>query len=229
VHEESRGRWLVRLALLGAALVVVSLGVVVVGLVVSARMVRAIEAQVEDPTRREAVVRAALGIDRLPQGYHAAWSLDVPLTGSIVLLTSEPAEVVGRRGRPPAGLVAVARLPSERKPGDERSHAWYSGRRDEVLRLLALPGYELATGSIAGRGTRSAGAAELRWLAFEATLGHLGAPSSGLLLVAEVRCPVADDEEQVLVWFRSGHALDEDGAINGELEALAAPLDLCGG
>ncbi len=76
----------------GGCLTLLVLGVLVIGggIFMVGRLVRNVETDMKDPSRRDTRAREVLGVDRLPEGYNAVVALSVPLLADIAVLSDAP-------------------------------------------------------------------------------------------------------------------------------------------
>lgn len=72
------------------AMVVILVAVVGLGIFSVVRWGKNLAEEQSDPNRREAKARAVLGVERLPEGYHAVTAISIPFLADIAMLSDAP-------------------------------------------------------------------------------------------------------------------------------------------
>lgn len=231
MSEEPRSPWLyVGLGCGGCAMLIGLLAMVVV--VGGFRMARGIERDMEDPVARTEKAETLLGAERLPEGYHAVFSLSVPFVFDMVILADRPAVPDEGLAEDTERLFVFVDLIR----GDKRWQDFAEGRGDP-------------SDVLAGQGIRMDRAAEeidqgqfeivggrIDWLSQRGTLTVQDDRFDGLATFLFVRCD-GSKRMRVGVWSNpdphTGIDVDQadyrgTAADPAVVESFVRPFDLCG-
>lgn len=215
---EQQSPW--RYVLIGCVVTIVLASLAVGGcLFLMVQWGREVSQAMRDPEVRRERVLEILGAESLPEGYHPAMALSVPMVMSTVILTGHevpPGEVEGDLGD-----TAFIYLETVGYGQDEAAlRAFFEGRTQDPG-VLADSGIDVELDQIVARGNRQADGAALWYLVQRGDIDAQDFRGDGIGAVVLVDCP--DDERRRFgIWF----VPDPDpGAPLEELDLSGTPAD----
>lgn len=169
-----------------------------------------------NPASRDAASREVLAYDDLPPGYHPMGGYSMPFGSRMAMLSDRdpapgetvtgPADAFGERG-----FVFMA---SRANRGQVREIEEYIAGRSETVSFFAEIDQRFAREEVAGRGSLSAGGAEVEFLAERGRLELTGTARDAILTRLLIDCP-GDERLRVALWFETAPAGASAGGAGG--------------
>jgi len=200
------------------------------------RWAKEVESEMKDPARREAKVKAVLGCERIPDGYHPMVSLSIPLFMDMAMLSDQPPREGGEvRGFDQRGFIYFQMLNPR---FDERGvRDYFEGKTDDasVLRRNGI-NVDVHSKEMLGRGVLEMDGHAILYLAQRGGLHLDHGATEGINAMMLVDCP-DDARMRMAIWFgpdpdpsaRAGsEELRGTPAEEGTLRAFMGHFRLCG-
>lgn len=222
----------------GGCLVIVFVGLILVigGGYFAYRAARQIGEQMKDPVAREAKAEEILGVDNLPEGYHAALAFAPFSLIKMVVLTDEPPNEKGEcEGFEERGFIYMELIglgSQEKKLRELRDY--FEGKTDDAS-VLEEHHIDIDVDEQINRGVFDIGNEEVFYANQRGTVGFKGETMQGITSLQLIDCP-GDERMRFGIWFTSDpdpaapvEQLDLTGtAADPEaLESFLEPFHFC--
>ncbi|HVS02700.1 MAG TPA: hypothetical protein VMT16_08025, partial [Thermoanaerobaculia bacterium] len=167
--------------------------------------VRAVETEMKDPQLRGDKVRAMLGAEELPPGYHPVIAFSVPFLMDTAILSDEPPGEGGEPGEDigEGGIVYVATRGSQKDREELRQVLRGEGGRADILDRVQVGNLDLgsARGEALGRGQLEVRGVTWLWATHRGTVERGQRRKEGIQTMALAECPAGDDRLRMVIWF----------------------------
>jgi len=191
--------------------------------------------EMEDPERRTAkaqrVTQQTMGVDELPEGYHAEVSLKAPFGfGTILVLTDGPG-IIDNDEKPEFEHLFIY---IEGPGWDDDWKAFARGGKPPFDNMDEL-NINIRKADVVAQGELAVGNMELAYLAHRGEFSTEGFASDGVFSVILVRCPEGDKRSRTIIWGGPDVAVEgRDSEVAGSVgdpERIAEMMghfQLCG-
>jgi hypothetical protein len=190
--------------------------------------------EMKDPELRTAKAlretQKIMGVEQLPDGYHAEVSLRAPFGfGTILVLTDGPPMVDGETPEFENLLVYME------GPGWDKDWKEFANGGEPPFDNMDDLNINIRDSDVVGRGELTVGKMELAYLAHSGEFSAEGFASDGVFTVILVRCPEGDKRSRTIIWGGSeGIPEGEEIVLTGtagdpdRIAALMGHFRLCG-
>jgi hypothetical protein len=185
--------------------------------------------EMKDPRAREAKVKAVLGGESLPEGYHAVVGFSIPLLMDMAMLSDEPPDAAGHTRGPGERAFIYLNLLSQGK--DQRElREYFEGKRDdaEVLRRVNV---HVDSREVLKRGAFDHDAGyKVLYLAQRGDMSMEGKRRHGLTTTMLLQCP-RDSRMRMGIWLGpdpGGQELAGTTADEAAMKAFLGHFKPCG-
>lgn len=233
--DDRRSPWVYVALGCGCLVLLVVAAVAAIG-VVGYRATKTMAENLKDPVKREAGVKQVLGCDTIPDGYHAAMSVTVPLVMEMAVITDVDPDSPDHQGGKNAERAFFYFKSFNMGQDQDELHRYFAGEIDdpEVLRRNYINIDH--TDETLGRGVLETTDGKLLYMVSRGEAHVAEGATRGLLALLLIECP-EDKKTRIAMWIGpdpDGSAGFGDAALQGTpadpeaIEAFVSDFKLCG-